>query len=465
MRKSNYMKKQRYDILMMIVKLLNILLLTVPFALSWTRYYAGRIALPLYDKGNYAVIALFVVLYVIFSNIFDALLISYTQVCESIYSQLLALLFADGIMFAVLYLLTEKLSDLFLVAITFLFQMMFAVIWAFFSHKWYFSTFPAKKTAVIYDVRRGLERLIEEYGLSKKFDVQVIVSVDECLDNIHLLDGVDVVFLSGLHSHDRNIILKYCVIHNIFVYVIPSIGDTIMCGAKRMHMFHLPILRVERCRPFSVYMCTKRLFDVVVSIIGIIALSPLMIATAIAIKAADGGPILYSQIRLTKGGKRFNMLKFRSMKIAAEEDGVARLSTGENDDRITPVGRIIRKVRIDELPQLFCILFGTMSVVGPRPERPEIAAQYEEEMPEFALRLQVKAGLTGYAQVYGKYNTTPDDKLKMDLMYIANLSAVEDFKIIFATFKILFMPKSTEGIVEGATTAMGAERCVEDNNK
>ena len=145
------------------------------------------------------------------------------------------------------------------------------------------------------------------------------------------------------------------------------------------------------------------------------------------------------------------------MRTDAEKDGVARLSTGENDDRITPIGRVIRACRLDELPQLFNILSGSMSVVGPRPERPEIARQYAEEIPEFNLRLQAKAGLTGYAQVYGKYNSTPYDKLKMDLMYIANPSIVEDLKIIFATIKILFMKESTEGIQQGQTTAVKPE--------
>ena len=159
-------------------------------------------------------------------------------------------------------------------------------------------------------------------------------------------------------------------------------------------------------------------------------------------------------MRLTKDGKEFGVLKFRSMKVNAEKDGVARLSSGDNDPRITPVGRFIRKCRIDELPQLLNIIKGDMTIVGPRPERPSIAAEYEETMPEFRLRLQVKAGLTGYAQVYGKYNTTPYDKLLMDLMYISNANLLDDLMIMFATVKILFMAESTEGVAEGQTTAM-----------
>jgi lipopolysaccharide/colanic/teichoic acid biosynthesis glycosyltransferase len=202
------------------------------------------------------------------------------------------------------------------------------------------------------------------------------------------------------------------------------------------------------------YLLFKRLFDIAVAVVALVVLSPVMLITAAAVKLTDGGPVFYKQKRLTKNGKEFYVLKFRSMRQDAEKDGVARLSTGDADPRITPVGRVIRKLRIDELPQLFNILGGSMSIVGPRPERPEIAAQYAEELPEFNLRLQAKAGLTGYAQVYGKYNTTPYNKLQMDLMYIAHPSFFEDLRIIFATIKILFLPESTEGVAEGMETAM-----------
>ncbi len=205
------------------------------------------------------------------------------------------------------------------------------------------------------------------------------------------------------------------------------------------------------------YAFAKRALDILLAMIGLILASPFMLITAVAIKAYDHGPVLYKQIRLTKDGKCFKILKFRSMRVDAEKDGVARLAA-DHDDRITPVGRIIRAIRFDELPQIINILMGDMSIVGPRPERPEIAAQYEQEMPAFNLRLQVKAGLTGTAQVYGRYNTEPRDKLKMDLMYINNMSLVEDLKLIFATVKILFMKESTEGVQQGQVTAEKVEK-------
>ena len=264
--------------------------------------------------------------------------------------------------------------------------------------------------------------------------------------------GMEAVFLSGIHSHERNKILKYCIEKDIRVYVIPRIGDVIMSGAKRMHMFHLPILRVERYSPTPEYLFIKRFMDIVISAVALLVLSPVMIVTAIMVKS-DGGPAFYKQKRLTKDGKEFWVMKFRSMRIDAEKDGVARLAS-KNDSRITPIGKFIRAVRIDELPQLFNILKGEMSFIGPRPERPEIIAQYVEEMPEFVFRMKVKAGLAGYAQVYGKYNTTPYDKLKLDLSYIENYSVWLDIKLMLLTLKILFQAESTEGVESTQVTAM-----------
>ena len=174
----------------------------------------------------------------------------------------------------------------------------------------------------------------------------------ECIENLSMLDGINTVFLSGIHSHDRNIILKYCVENNITVFVVPRIGDTIMSGAHHMHMFHLPMLRVGRYNPQPEYLFVKRLLDIVISAIALVILSPIFLVTAIAIKATDHGPVFYEQIRLTKDGKEFGILKFRSMRVDAEKDGVARLASA-HDDRITPVGHFIRACRLDELPQLF----------------------------------------------------------------------------------------------------------------
>ena len=451
------MTRFKHDLILRIIKIMDAVLMTVPFALCWYLYYAKHIASPFYAKGDYLVMALFFVLFVIFGRVYDAFLMSMQRISEIVYAQFLAVAVSDFIMYIVIWLLSKHLPNILPGVAALIGQVILAAVWAYNAHHAYFKIFPPQATAVIYDTRHGIEKLIGKYGLDTKYKVVLTATADECIANLAMLDGVSTVFMSGIHSHDRNVILKYCVENNIGIFVIPRIGDTIMSGAYPMHMFHLPMLKVGRYHPQPEYLFIKRLLDIVISAVALVVLSPIFLVTAIAIKVTDHGPVFYKQIRLTKDGKEFGILKFRSMRVDAEKDGVARLSSGEHDDRITPVGRVIRACRIDELPQLLNILRGELSIVGPRPERPEIAAQYCEEMPEFSLRLQAKAGLTGYAQIYGKYNTTPYDKLVMDLMYIAHPSIVEDIKIMFATVKILFMPESTEGISEGQTTAMSGE--------
>ncbi len=436
------------------VKLFNTVAMAVPFAICWFCFYALEADMQTNKMGSMLIILLFLVLYVTYGRIYDAFLVSLYRISEMIYSQMLSVLISDGIMYVIIGILMKRVPAVWPIILVYVAQIVLSVIWCLFAHKYYYATHRAKRTVIVYDRQRGIDDLINEYGLSKKFDVQISVSIEQCIrGNLSVLEEAETVFICGVHSHDRNIILKKCIAKGIDVYVLPRIGDVLMSGAKQMHMFHLPMLRVGRYHPTPEYLIIKRVFDIVSSGILLLLVSPVMLVTAIVIKATDGGPVLYKQRRLTKDGKTFEVLKFRSMRVDAEKDGIARLSTGDKDERITPVGHFIRKMRIDELPQLLNILKGEMSVVGPRPERPEIAEQYMEELPEFALRLQAKAGLTGYAQVYGKYNTTPYDKLQMDLMYISRPSFVEDMKIIFATIKILFTPESTEGVSEGQMTA------------
>ena len=435
-----------------LVKFLNVIVITLLFGACWKLCYDQTLELPLASLMQFLLVLIFLIIYTAFCRIYDALLISYSRISQIIYGQGLSFFMADLIMYFIICLLARRLVTVLPMLALIAVQLLFSAAWATFSHRWYFNHFSGKKSVVVYDVEKEMRSLISEYGFDKKFDVVNILSAQECCADLSVLDEVEVVFLRGVHSKDRNIILKYCVERNISMFLVPRVGDMIMRAAHQMHMFHLPILRVGRYNPPPEYELAKRLLDIILSGLVIVIMSPVMLAVAIAVRT-DGGPALYRQVRLTKDGKTFRICKFRSMRVDAEKDGVARLSTGEQDDRITKVGRVIRKFRLDELPQLFNIFAGSMSIVGPRPERPEIAALYEQEIAEFKLRLQVKAGLTGYAQVYGKYNTSPYDKLLLDLMYIAKPSVWEDFKICFATLKILFIPESTEGIREGQTTA------------
>lgn len=273
----------------------------------------------------------------------------------------------------------------------------------------------------------------------------------------------EAVIICDIPGQRRNDILKFCFANSKRTYITPKISDIIIRGAEDMNMFDTPLLLCRNSGLNAEQAAIKRFMDIILSLIALVVLSPFMLITAAAIKLYDHGPVFYTQDRLTVGGRIFKVYKFRSMIVDAEKNSGARLAS-QNDNRITPVGRIIRKIRFDELPQLINILKGDMSIVGPRPERPELAAISEESMPEFSYRLKVKAGLTGYAQVMGKYNTTPYDKLKLDLAYIENYSLMLDIKLILMTVKILFVPESTEGVKE-VKTVNAAEKEKESANK
>lgn len=433
---------------------LDILLVTGAFWLCWQHFYQNHIDHPFYYMGNLIMVFLFGLFYYSISHLYNGYTLPISRIYELVYSQTLAALLSDGILYLITLLVNRHYITFLPFIPTLLLQFFLIVAWTVAAHQWYFHQFPPKKTVVILGQGQNVDALVKQYGMDVHFDVQSVVPVEECLKDIPGTIGqAEVVFCCGLRSHTRNQVAKYCVAHKIGTYVIPRIGDVIMDSARKVHLFHLPMMAVQRYNPSPEYLILKRAYDIVLSLVALVLFAPIMAVVAVAIKMTDGGDIFYRQARLTKDGKVFQVLKFRSMRMDAEKDGVARLSTGENDPRVTKVGRFIRAVRFDELPQLLNILKGDMAIVGPRPERPTISAQYAQAMPEWNLRLQAKCGLTGYAQVYGQYNTTPYDKLLLDLMYIARPSLFEDFKIIFATVKILFMKESTEGVAEGQVTA------------
>lgn len=451
------MSKFKHNLALRTVKIMNVIIMTVPFMLCWFLYYGSRIRVPYYRTGNFLIIILFMVLYMVFGRLYDAFVINLSKISEIIYSQFLAVSFTDLIMYIVICLLSSKLTNLWPGIACLVGQVLVSSCWTFCVHKWYFKTFEPVPTIIVYENKKSLKELNRSIVLLKRFNIIDTFKADDCLDDLSFLNDIGAIFLCGNKSSKRNIILKECIKRDIDVFICPGISDIILSGAYPIHAFPFPVLKTYRYMPQPEYVFFKRLFDIILSAFLLIFTLPISLIVAIAIKAYDGGPCFYKQTRLTKDGKEFGILKFRSMIVDAEKDGVARLSSGDNDSRITPIGKIIRACRMDELPQLLNILKGDMTFVGPRAERPELTEKYSEKIPEFKLRLQAKAGLTGYAQVYGKYNAEPYEKLQMDLMYIAHPSLIEDFKIILATIKILFMKDSTEGIQEGATDALNEE--------
>ena len=431
-----------------VVKMVNIVLLMIPFLICWTLHYEPRTTTVGSKQVSVLVMITYFLIWYYFEERLDCFRVSILQIRDVIFGEVLATMITDIIMYILIWMLSIHLPNLIPGLITWGGQCVIGVIWTYVMHKSYFSTHPPLRTIVIYDERMGMENLIHTYGLEKRFNIKTVYPVESIMDKLEVMEEFDAAFLCGIHSRERNIILKHCISHKIKLFMIPRIADVMMRGSEQIHMLHLPILKTQRYKPSIEYQIIKRTMDIVVSGIATIVLSPLFLITAIAVKS-DGGPAFYKQKRLTKDGKVFEILKFRSMRVDAEKYSGAVLSAGENDPRITKVGRIIRACRLDELPQLLNILKGDMSLVGPRPERPELQKEIEKEVPEFGLRLQAKAGLTGYAQVYGKYNTTFYDKLLMDLMYISKPSILEDLTIMLATVKILTSKESTEGVGEG----------------
>ena len=443
------------------------------FAYYWETYFKLNLVMELrnlYSKATFAQITLYAVILLFLSATYGGMRLGYQKNAEIVFSQVLSTVMADMVLYLQLSLMARQLFVPKVFFIMFGVQVLIVIAYVNVANRLYRHLFPPRKLLLIHGDRPYQELCDKFESRSDKYVVTKRLSVKLGYEKLckEIMDAYDsnecnAVVLGDISVQDRGPLLKFCYGKSIRVYLLPKITDVILTGAEELHVFDTPLL-LTREYSLTVEQCFfKRMIDILGSLILIVPAAPIMLITAIVIKLYDGGPVLYKQVRCTKDQREFYIMKFRSMRTDAEKDGVARLAS-KNDDRITPVGRFIRKCRIDELPQLFNILKGDMSFIGPRPERPEIIAQYLEVMPEFALRMKVKAGLAGFAQIYGKYNTTPYDKLKLDLTYIQNYSIWMDLKLMLLTIKILFWPDSTEGVEAEQVTALKTQQA-ERNKK
>ena len=433
----------------------NVCMMTALFSYSWYHFYADMMyTYRFYRRGNYVVLALYAVLLFFFSNMYGSLKIGRFRRIEVLLSQYLSLFLTNVVMYVVISLLAFRFVTPFYLFVVLLAEMLVSTIWNVIVIKLYNRIFQPWKILLVYGERPAADLVYKVEARRDKYAIYDAVNINEGMEQIkkRILD-FQAVIIGDIPAVERNDVLKYCYAKKVRAYVIPKISDIILMGADRIHVFDTPFMLSRGYTLSFDQRFGKRTLDIILSVLLLIAASPFMLLTALAIKLYDHGPVFYSQVRCTKGGKEFAIYKFRSMIVDAEKKGGVQLAK-EHDERITPVGRVIRAARIDELPQLFNILKGDMSFVGPRPERPELIEEYSQEMPEFVFRMRVKAGLTGYAQVYGKYNTTPYDKLKLDLFYIENYSFWTDMKLILMTVKTIFKPASTEGIEQEQTNAL-----------
>ena len=436
------------------------------FAYWWQMQFRWSVVEQLrnfWGKGHVVEVAIYAFVLILLSSMYGGMRLGYLKNVELIFSQVFATLMANIFIYAELSVMAAQPFVLDVFILMTIEQTMVVVIYINVANRIYRAIFPPRRLLLVHG-DRPIENICGKFESRRdKYIITRTIHVGEGFDAVSgaILESYEsgecnAVVLGDISVVDRTPLIKFCYAHSIRFYLLPKITDVILMGAEELHVFDSPMMVTREYCLTVEQRIVKRCIDVSGALVLLILASPFMLITAIAIKLYDGGPILYKQVRCTLDQREFYIMKFRSMRTDAEKDGVARLAQ-KNDDRITPVGKIIRKCRIDELPQLVNILKGDMSFIGPRPERPEIIAQYLEVMPEFAYRMKVKAGLAGFAQVYGKYNTSPYDKLKLDLTYIENYSIMLDIKLMLLTLKILFWPDSTEGVETEQITALREE--------
>lgn len=452
------LRKRLYNF---IIALIIIALETGVFAYVEVVYYNAELPKMFYFWGHFFIAGVYAFVLSVFSIMYGGLKVGSYRIIELTFSQGFATLVTNVIFYGIITLLAYHFPTPIPLLIEMIVQCFIIGLWTMLATYLHRFLFPPLDILLVYG-NDNKDSFVEKVKTRRhQFVINETVNAKEDFDKItSAIDKHQAVMMWDVSDTDRKDIFKYCYEHSVDTYIMPKIMDIILRGATPLHIFDSPLLLTKGSPLEAEQLLFKRILDIVLSLFLIVVLSPFMLITAILVKAYDGGSIIYSQKRLTKDNKIFSIYKFRSMRENAESDGVARLSS-KKDDRVTPIGKVIRKIRFDEFPQLFNVLGGSMSFVGPRPERPEIADKYIEVMPEFSYRTKVKAGITGYAQVYGKYNTVPYDKLKLDLYYIENYSVWMDIKLIILTARTLFKFDSTEGVDEGKITPISVN---EGNN-
>ena len=400
-----------------------------------------------YSNGYVVFFLLYLFLFIIFGKLFSVFDLGETTTTDLFISTSLTLLFSNFFVYIVICLITLRIVPIWPIILMQAIGMVVSALLLIGEDSYIKKHYPPARFICIYGGDH--DDLIGKLNNPKDLSITIIKTIN--IKNIKYKDidilfrNIDGIITLDVHHTDKKKLFKICYKKRLMIYDMPSITDMLLASGEVLHMVDTPIIKVNKFGPNQFEIIVKRIIDIVGSLLLIIVTLPIMLGTAIAIKANDGGSIFYKQSRLTKDGREFKIIKFRSMVMNAESKTGAVFAKVD-DDRITSIGKFIRKCRIDELPQMFNILKGDMSFVGPRPERTEIYDEITKTMPEFDYRLCVKAGLTGYAQIYGKYNTPLRDKLLLDLYYIEKYSLIEDIKLIILTLKVVFKPEAAEGV-------------------
>lgn len=431
-----------------VIVAVDILLYHLSILLSFYMRYQGNI--PMYNYQAYEQAGAYIfVLFVLLNLLFGVYILYNKSITDFLYLTVIIQIITTISIMAVTFFgrwFTFPRSVLF---ISFLVSTILLFAWRVIVYKVY-ERFSGSKKVMVVGHEKDIKNAVFNIGQAKsKRHIVEYAVVSDYYNNVKQnLDKVDIVYLaSDIDKDEKSKIYDLLVFEKKKLFLTTSFENLLLVNPNIMNIEDESIIEVSNFEISQEDGLIKRIVDVIFSLFLILLTSPIMLVTAILVKVTSEGPILYKQVRITKDGKEFNVLKFRSMSATAEKDSGPVLASS-NDARVTTVGKYIRSLRIDELPQLFNVLKGDMSVVGPRPERPFFVDQFQEENPHYYLRHNVRAGITGYAQVYGKYASDFNSKLNFDLLYIKKYTLLLDVKIMLQTIKILFDKVSSKGLDE-----------------
>lgn len=440
-RRNNEEKNQ---IIRKLEAFLQIALFTVLYYLIWLFSYQD-VTFPYLGRGKFVLMGVYALLVLILFHYSDGFSYGHSKLADIIVSQCIAIFLVNFLTYWQLSLVANVMISPMPMLVLTLLDILICLGCCFVYTVVYHRYHTPRDLLMIYGSENALDLESKMAMRGDKYRITKTISVEAGLEAIcQEINKHEAVLLNDVPAQIRNDILKVCYRDEVRVYATPKLSDIIISGAEKICIFDTPLLLIKGTGLNLEQRILKRAMDLVLSAIAMVIAAPIMLIVAIAIKIEDGGPVFFKQKRVTLNGKCFEILKFRSMIVDAEKWGEVLPAT-DHDPRITKVGRFIRATRIDELPQILNILKGEMSIVGPRPERVEHVEKYQKEIPEFVYRTKVKGGLTGYAQIYGKYNTSPYDKLRLDLTYIEEYSILLDIKLILMTLQIMVRKESTEG--------------------
>lgn len=451
---NNMTNNSRFEQYKRVVKFLSsaiiVLLELALYYYVWMNFYNKNMTIAFWRRGNWLIAGEYLVLLMLLHRMYGGLKVGIYKYGNLVYSHMISILGVNAFSYVQVVLFDKKMHNpMALIGLTVV-DLVVVMVWAWAFKKFYAVLFPCKRLLLVYG-KKPMFHLVNRMGTREdKYEIAETVSIDSGIDRIvKQAESYDGMIIGDIPARARNQLMKLCYAKNVRSYTVPKISDILLRSSDELNIFDSPLYLSRNIDglPWD-QAVLKRAEDLIVASLMLLMTSPFFLVIAALIKCTDRGPVFYTQKRLTKDGRVFDIYKFRTMVVDAEKKS-GPVKAGDKDPRILPVGRFLRATRMDELPQLINILKGDMSLVGPRPERPELAKIIMKNIPEFEYRLKVKAGLTGYAQIYGKYCTTSYDKLKLDLTYIRNYSVWMDLKLILMTPKVLLMKESTEGFEDG----------------